>query len=164
MSSILSYKNLGIKSPDRVMEDVFYNFLEGTDSSGFIVATYPPDSLFPDTKSVPVDKSVQGKKWIRLEVVSDFISDYHAGTGAHTYDIYIRKDLNNLKADVIGYFDQAYFTYLDVLQFNYDFYFDLLLFGHYYKINRILVSNVKEDIYCKYLWKRAIKNYPVGFL
>ncbi len=141
--------------------DDFYEFLEGKDSSGFLIATYPPDSLFTVNSMAAAYKSVPGKKWIKLEVVSNFISGQYSWGGKHTYDIYLRKDINSLRPEIINYFDQSYNTFLSTLKFKYEFYFNTLIFEPY-KINRILVTNVKEDIYCKYLWKINNKSLPGG--
>ncbi len=142
-------------------EDVFYDFLEGTDSAGFLMASYPPDTFFHLNPTASSYKSTQGTKWIKLEVVSNFISGHYTGTEKHTYDVFIRENLDGLRPEIIGYFDKAYHTYISTLKFKHDFYFDLLVLGNY-KLNRILVSNVREDIYCKYLWKSGNQSLPGG--
>lgn len=135
-------------------EDIYYDFLQATDSSGYLIAEYDAS---PGNKKALLES--QDKKWIKIQVVSNYLSEMKvAGGEKYTYDLYLRKNVADFKPELIGFFDKAYQVFLTDLKFTYSFYFPLI--GT--PMNNILVTNLSEDVYCKYIWKLTNPYKPAG--
>ena len=75
-------------NPESGEEEVFYDFLSAVDSSGFLICYIPGiDDDQGDGSLAKATDAESGKKWISIEVISDYFSNFYSW-GEIKYKIY----------------------------------------------------------------------------
>ena len=146
-------------NPESGEDEVLYDFLPAADSSGFLICYIPGIDDDLGTGSLKATAAESGKKWISVEVISDYFSNFYSW-GDVKYKIYIpaskKEDYSPM---IINYLDNAY-TRINHSILEY-------LEAKYVNIFSVFMANLSGEEYCKFAWRNGSidnKKRPKGIL
>jgi hypothetical protein len=128
--------------------EVYYHFIEATDSAGYLVCEFPGPDDEVGTKSLEVpDSDDAQKKWITVQVLSNFLMD-RIQLESDYYKIYLPPEG---KAAQVSQIQQ----YLDVAFDGASVLFKYLSTPLKMESYDIFLANLSDDVYCKFAWRNG---------
>ncbi|MCW8849619.1 MAG: T9SS type A sorting domain-containing protein, partial [Melioribacteraceae bacterium] len=138
-------------SPEDGKPEMIYDFINPTDSSGFLIAELPVILDDANTNKITVKKNTEGKKRILLKAVSKFLTDcgvYNTENNNYEYKIFTPLSYEYFDPKIIDFFDHAIIVITNMH----------LIPPDSLSIPSIYFANLSDDIYCKFAYRNAVGN------